>query len=103
LGPISHPRQHLFGALHRKMQGRCLWWLTDLPDEAPVPLVVMAVEEATANEGVAPKAVRRKVAKLAKSLAVHRLGQWAQWLRRGSPFESCVDNSCTLSSRARVG
>ena len=28
--------------------------LTHLLDEAPVPLVVMAVEEAAANEGVAP-------------------------------------------------
>ena len=46
-------------------------------DEAPVPLVVMAVEEAAANEGVAPKAVWRNVAKLARSLAVHRQGLWA--------------------------
>ena len=48
--------------------------LTHLLDEAPVPLVVMAVEEAAANEGVAPKAVWRNVAKLARSLAVHRQG-----------------------------
>jgi len=32
----------------------------------------MAVEEAAAKEGVAPKAVWRSVAKLARSLAVHR-------------------------------
>ena len=51
--------------------------LTHLLDEAPVPLVVMAVEEAAANEGVAPKAVWRNVAKLAKSLGVHRQGLWA--------------------------
>ena len=51
--------------------------LTHLLDEAPVPLVVMAVEEAAANEGVAPKAVWRNVAKLARSLAVHRQGLWA--------------------------
>jgi transcriptional regulator with XRE-family HTH domain len=51
--------------------------LTHLLDEAPVPLVVMAVEEAAANEGVAPKAVWRSVARLAKSLAVHRQGLWA--------------------------
>lgn len=50
--------------------------LTHLLDEAPVPLVVMAVEEAAANEGVAPKAVWRNVAKLANSLAVHRQGLW---------------------------
>jgi len=50
--------------------------LTHLLDEASVPLVVMAVEEAAANEGVAPKAVWRNVAKLARSLAVHRQGLW---------------------------
>lgn len=34
--------------------------LTHLLDEAPVPLVVLAVEEAAANEGVAPKAVAKR-------------------------------------------
>jgi transcriptional regulator with XRE-family HTH domain len=48
--------------------------LAHLPDEAPVPLLVMVVEEAAAKEGVAPKAVWRNVAKLARSLAVHRQG-----------------------------
>jgi len=48
--------------------------LAHLLDEAPVPMVVMAVEEAAAKEGVAPKAVWRNVAKLARSLAVHRQG-----------------------------
>ena len=33
--------------------------------------------EAGANEGVAPKAVWRNVAKIARSLAVHRQGLWA--------------------------
>lgn len=51
--------------------------LTHLFDEAPVPLVVMAVEEAAAKEGVAAKAVWRNVARLAKSLGVHRHGLWA--------------------------
>jgi transcriptional regulator with XRE-family HTH domain len=51
--------------------------LTHLLDEAPVPLGVMAVEEAAAKEGVSPKAVWRNVAKLARSLAVHRQGLWA--------------------------
>ncbi len=51
--------------------------LTHLLDEAPVPLVVMAVEEAAANEGVSPKAVWRNVGKLARSLAVHRQGLWS--------------------------
>ena len=55
----------------------CAAHLTHLLDEAPLPLVVMAVEEAAANEGVAPKAVWRNVAKLARSLAVHRQGVWA--------------------------
>ena len=50
--------------------------LTHLLDEAPVPLVVMAVEEAAANEGVEPKVVWRGVASLAKTLAVHRQGLW---------------------------
>ena len=51
--------------------------LTHLLDEAPVPMVVMAVEEAAASEGVAPRTVWRNVAKLAKSLAVHRQDLWA--------------------------
>lgn len=51
--------------------------LTHLLDEAPVPVVVMAVEEAAAQEGMPPKAVWRNVAKLAKSLSVHRQGLWA--------------------------
>jgi hypothetical protein len=37
-----------------------------------VPRVVMDVDEAAANEGVAPKAAWRNVAKLARSLAVPR-------------------------------
>ena len=51
--------------------------LTHLLDEAPVPLVVMAVEEAAEKEGVEPKYVWRNVAKLAKALAVHRQSLWA--------------------------
>ena len=51
--------------------------MAHLLDEAPVPLVVMAVEEAAANEGVAQDAVWRNVTKLARSLAVHRQGLWA--------------------------
>ena len=50
--------------------------LTHLLDEAPVLRVVRAVEDAAANEGVAPKAVWRSVAKLAGELAVHRQGLW---------------------------
>ncbi len=51
--------------------------LTHLLDEAPVPLVVMAVEEAASNEGVSPKAVWRNLGKLARALAVHRQGLWS--------------------------
>ena len=46
--------------------------LSHLLGEAPVPLIVMAVEEAAMNEGVAPRAVWRNVVKLARSLAVQR-------------------------------
>jgi len=55
----------------------CAAQLTHLLDEAPVPLVVMAVEDAAANEGVVPMAVWRNVAKLGRSLAVNRQGLWA--------------------------
>lgn len=51
--------------------------LVHLLDEAPVPIVVMAVEEAATRAHVPPKAVWRNVAKLAKSLAVHRQALWA--------------------------
>ena len=50
--------------------------LTHFLDEAPVPLVVMAVEEAAAIEGVEPRVVWGGVASLAKTLAVHRHGLW---------------------------
>lgn len=46
--------------------------LSHLLAEAPVPLIVMVVEEAAMNEGVAPKAVWRNVVKLARALAVQR-------------------------------
>ena len=55
----------------------CAAHRTHLLDEAPVPQVVMAMEEAAANEGVAPRAVWRNVAKLVRSLSVHRQGLWA--------------------------
>ena len=58
------------------MPEACAAHLAHLLDEAPVPLVVMAVEEAAANEGVEPKVVWRGVASLAKALAVHRQGLW---------------------------
>jgi hypothetical protein len=51
--------------------------LTHLLDEAPVALVVMAVEDAAASEGVPPKAVWRNVSRLARSLGIHRKGLWA--------------------------
>ncbi len=51
--------------------------LVHLLDEAPVPIVVMAVEETATLAQVPPKAVWRSVAKLAKTLAVHRQALWA--------------------------
>ncbi|CAN7746762.1 hypothetical protein LJR084_006713 [Variovorax sp. LjRoot84] len=48
--------------------------LTHLLDEAPLPIIVMAVKEAASHEHVLPRQVWRNVAKLAKSLAVHRKG-----------------------------
>lgn len=48
--------------------------LTHLLDEAPLPIIVMAVEEAASREHVLPRQVWRNVAKLAKSLAVYRQG-----------------------------
>jgi transcriptional regulator with XRE-family HTH domain len=51
--------------------------LVHLLDEAPVPVVVMAVEEAAVRAHVPPKRVWRNVAKLAATLAVHRRAAWA--------------------------
>jgi transcriptional regulator with XRE-family HTH domain len=50
--------------------------LTHMLDESPVPMVVMAVEEAAANHGIEPKRVWRNLGKLARSLAVHRQATW---------------------------
>ncbi len=46
-------------------------------DEAPLPVIVMAVEEAASREHVRPRTVWRNVEKLAKSLSIHRHGLWA--------------------------
>lgn len=51
--------------------------LGHLLDEAPVPIVVAAVEEAASRAHVPPRQVWRNVAKLAASLAVHRRDLWA--------------------------
>ncbi len=51
--------------------------LTHLLDEAPIPLVVMAVEEAAARENVSPRTVWRHVRQLATALKVHRQHLWA--------------------------
>lgn len=50
--------------------------LTHLLDEAPVPTVVMAVEEAAAQANLPPRQVWRNVAKLAEALSVHRRALW---------------------------
>jgi hypothetical protein len=51
--------------------------MAHLLDEAPLPVIVMAVEEAASREHVPARRVWRNVGKLAKSLAVHRQGLWA--------------------------
>lgn len=50
--------------------------LTHLLDEAPVPIVVMAVEEAASRAHLPPRQIWRNVAKLAESLSVHRRALW---------------------------
>lgn len=50
--------------------------LAQLLDEAPVQIVVMAVEEAALKAHVPPRKVWRNVAKLAKSLSAHRQDLW---------------------------
>jgi transcriptional regulator with XRE-family HTH domain len=50
--------------------------LAHLLDEAPVPIVVMAVEEAASVAHLPPRQVWRNVAKLARSLSVHRRALW---------------------------
>lgn len=51
--------------------------VTYLLDEAPVPVVVMAVEEAASHAQLPPRKIWRNVAKLACSLSVHRRVLWA--------------------------
>ncbi len=50
--------------------------LAHLLDEAPMSIVVMAVEEAAQREHVSPRAIWRNVGKLAKDLEVHRQDVW---------------------------
>lgn len=51
--------------------------LTHLLDEAPVSLVVMAVEDVAAQEHLSPRSVWHNVGKIARTLAVHRQSLWA--------------------------
>lgn len=51
--------------------------LAHLLDEAPVPIVVMAVEDAASMAHLPPRQVWRNVSKLAASLSVHRRALWA--------------------------
>lgn len=51
--------------------------LRHLLDEAPVPVVVMAVEETASRAHLPPRQIWRNVAKLAESLSVHRQALWA--------------------------
>ena len=50
--------------------------LTHLLDEAPLSMVVMAGEEAATEAHVPPREVWRNVARLAKTLSVHRKDLW---------------------------
>ena len=50
--------------------------VTHLLDEAPLPMVVMAVEEAAADARVPPRMVWRNVARLARTLSAHRRAMW---------------------------
>ena len=50
--------------------------LSHLLDEAPVPMIVMAVEEAAMKKHVPVRKVWRNVAKLAKTLSAHRQELW---------------------------
>ena len=51
--------------------------LTHLLDEAPLSMVVMAVEEAAAEAHVPPRKVWRNVARLARTLSAHRRAMWS--------------------------
>lgn len=51
--------------------------MAHLLDEAPLPVIVMAIEEVASREHVPLRRVWRNVAKLAKTLAVSRQGVWA--------------------------
>jgi transcriptional regulator with XRE-family HTH domain len=51
--------------------------LSHLLDEAPVPIMVLAVEEAAKAAHIPPRKIWRNVSKLAKSLSAHRRELWA--------------------------
>ncbi len=51
--------------------------LVHLLDEAPLSMIVMAIEEAAQREQVSPRTVWKNVGKLAKTLEVHRQEVWA--------------------------
>jgi len=51
--------------------------LSHLLDEVPVPIVVMAVEEAASRASLPPRQVWRNVARLAQALSLHRQAMWA--------------------------
>lgn len=55
--------------------------LAHLFDQAPLQLVVMAVEEAASKAHVPPRKVWRNVAKMAKSLSCHRQSLWTGRVR----------------------
>lgn len=51
--------------------------LAYLLDEAPVPIVVMAVEEAAALQQVSPRSIWAQVGRLAEALDVHKRALWS--------------------------
>jgi hypothetical protein len=78
---VSHARELAPAVLGRVLTGGdvpppFVPHLAHLLDEAPVPIVVMAVEEAASGAHVSPRQVWRNVAKLAGSLSMHRRALW---------------------------
>ncbi len=70
------PRQLGSALVHGEVAGPYVAHMVHLLDEAPVPLIVMAVEEAAEVAQVPPRKVWRNVGKLARDLEVHRRSLW---------------------------
>lgn len=57
-----------------KVPGQYMAHIAHLLDEAPIPVLVMAVEDAAEHANVAPRRIWRNVARLANDLGVSRKG-----------------------------